>query len=617
MQNIQSLAFDDIKANFIAHLKDPANGTAFRDYNYDASGISTIINLLAYNTHFLGYYVKMLLSESFVDSAKLKESMTGHAKLVGYTHRGLASSRAELYVTTDWMTAAQEPETLSVTIHAGTTFSATTDTNERRTFTTIDDFVLYKRVSNGLLGADARVRYVNETDPLTPLPVYEGTRETWKFLVGSDVHPRFVIKDKGVDYTTIQVRVHDTESTTAFTPFTLAKTAMGVDSGSKVFYVTTNEEGYYEIFFGNNVFGKGVVAGNMIETTYVVTNGSTGNGAGRNSVWGDAVTPASVVDAAPIKIDTITIPAYDRPISSGGLDEETIDEMRFNIPNHYRRQNRIVTVDDYKTVILGEYRNIDSINVWGGETAYRKEFGKVFISIKPKFADVLSPTLKKDIANNLLKRYGVVGINPVFIDPEYIYLDMNVFATYDKLKTNSGKTQIATDVQSAITEYASSNLGVFGAWYSEVDAMSAAKKADSSIKTVYSFKTMRKTINVRYSNQPEIEVLFGNPIETGIISSKFMYNNIEVMLEDDITTGLIYVVNAATRVRAIAASVGNADYANGILTIKMPPRFNMVGNYDFITYGTLNVSVVPVNPDIRAFMNNIVRISTITVKADA
>ena len=610
MQTIQSLAFDDIKANFIEHLKDPAYGTAFRDYNFNASGISTLINLLAYNTHFLGYYVKMLLNESFVDSARLMESMTSHSKLVGYTHKGVKASRAELYVTTEWMTPQQEPTTLSVLIPAGTTFTATTAQNLQRTFTTTDDFILYKR-AGGTGDYAGLVRYVNEIDPLTPLVVYEGSHEQWKFIVPADPNPRFIIKEKGVDYNTIQVKVHESEGTSEFTPFTLASSAIGITGESQVFYITTNEDGFYEIFFGNGVFGKNVRTGNMIVVSYVLTSGSSGNGAGKNSEWGNAVAPAEVVNATPIKIDT----NYNKTwmISAGGLDEETVSEMRFSIPNHYRRQNRLVTAEDYRSIILSEYRNIDSINVWGGETALKKEYGKVFISVKPKFSDALSASVKKEITNNLLKRYGVIGIDPVFVDPDYLFLDLDVSVNYDKSKTSLGLSQIGTLVKTAILDYNTSQLGVFDSWYSEVTAMSLAKAADSSIKTAYAFKTMKKLTSISYTNQPEVTILFGNPIRPGIKTNSFIYGATECTITDNISDNKLYVTAVNGGARIISASIGSIDYTSGIITVKPPSAISMTGLYDKGTTGTLEITVRPLNPDIRAFMNNIIKILAITV----
>ena len=171
--------------------------------------------------------------------------------------------------------------------------------------------------------------------------------------------------------------------------------------------------------------------------------------------------------------------------------------MRFTIPHHFRRQNRIVTVDDYRSVILSEYRNVESISVWGGEDAYRKEYGKVFISIKPKYSDALTQTAKQEISNNILNKYGVVGIDAVFVDPQFIRINMDVRASYDKTKTNYSKGEIETIILKAIREYDSNTLNVFESSYSEVDILQHVKSQESSIKSLYTYKTISKDVKVK------------------------------------------------------------------------------------------------------------------------
>lgn len=606
MQTIQSLSFDDIKSAFIEYIKST---NEFKDYNFKASGISSLINLLAYNTHFLGYYVKMMLNETFIDSARLRESMLSNAKLVGYVPRSVKSSVAELFVKVSF---SADPTDMKVTIPRGTTFTATTSGNLKKSFVSVDDFTLYNRVVDG-----SDIIYKNTVDPITPLVVKEGEFKAWNFKVDPTiVDQRFLIKQANVDYDTIRVRVYDTEGSVDFKNYTLATFNSSITKDSLVFYISTNENGYYEIFFGNDVFGKSVTAGNKIEVSYIVSSGEAGNGAGTLGTW----SVESSVNGRPLQIDLTPYPTYAvdviKPISSGGMNEETVESMRFTIPHHFRRQNRIVTVDDYRSVILSEYRNVESISVWGGEDAYRKEYGKVFISIKPKYSDALTQTAKQEISNNILNKYGVVGIDAVFVDPQFIRINMDVRASYDKTKTNYSKGEIETIILKAIREYDSNTLNVFESSYSEVDILQHVKSQESSIKSLYTYKTISKDVKVKYVNQSEIEMIFGNTIKPGITTNTFMYDS-KVASITDIDGKLYVVLDASKTTKLIAQNIGTVDYELGVLTFKPPKVLKMIGSSDFTSYGVLTVTVTPVAPDISTYMNNIIRINQIKVTVNA
>lgn len=593
MQTIQSLSYDGIRNAFVEHLK---SSTGFKDYNYQSSGISSLVNLLAYNTHYMGYYVKMLMNESFVDSARLRESMASHAKLVGYVPRSVRAAEAELFVKVDLPT---NPVDSKVTIERGTKFNATTPSGEKKTFVTVDDFTLYEHS-----GVEPSIIYKNTVDPLTPVVVREGEFKIWNFEVDSLIdNQRFVLKQNNIDFDTIRVRIFETAITTVYENYNLATFDNVISGETKVFYVTTNENGYYEIFFGNNVFGKSVESGNRIEVSYIVTSGSSANGAGTLGTW----SVEGLISGRPLTID----PAYPKAIASGGLDEESVESQRFTIPNHYRRQNRIVTAEDYRTIILGQYRNVESINVWGGETSYRKEFGKVFISIKPKFATKLSETAKSEIQNKIIKRYAVVGTDVIFIDPEYIRLNVNISVSYDKRKTDLARGEIENIVINAVKTYNRDNLNIFESSFSEVDMLDYIRTIEKSIKSVYSFNTMGKDIKIIYVNNPENEVLFGNKIQLGITTNTFLVNGIVCSIID--IDSKLYVVNHSTKVKVIAQNIGTVDYDAGVLIFKMPGIIKMTGDSDRGNFGILTITVKSVAPDVNTTMNNIISIASIKV----
>jgi hypothetical protein len=408
---INSLDYDDITENFISFLEnqiDESGYPVYQDYNFQSSGIRTLINLLSYNTHYIGYYVKMLLNESFIDSSVKRESLLSKAKLMGYVPRGKTSSRAtiRLQITIDTNEPDEfEPSSQSILISRGTSFNATNSQFDQRIFYNIDD-VFMKDVVTTSPG----VR-VYTSDYFT---IYEGRLQEWKFKTDSTLlNQRYIIKDKNIDIDTIRVLVSSPNSTSTV-PYYLARNVLDINKTSEVFYLTTQEEGFYEIIFGNNIFGKAPSNNSTVYVYYISTNGESGNGC--KSFRFNALTQGIPTENNIGNWEAMRILTDPKTISSGGCEEETVDSLRFTIPHHHRRQNRLVTDNDYKQIILSEFRNIDSISVWGGENNYRKEYGKIFISVKPKYSDNLTMTAKRDIENRLLSKYCVVGMEPVFMD---------------------------------------------------------------------------------------------------------------------------------------------------------------------------------------------------------
>ena len=618
MQKIQNLSFDDIKASLIATLKET---DTFKSYDFEASGLNSVINLMAYNTHMIGFYVRMMLSESFVDSAKLKQSMLSHAKLMGYVYKGRRAARAELFVRYD-VPESNLPEDMKVVIPRGTKFESNTDTGVKRAFVVIDDFPLTNVIRNVDVNGTPHARFVNDTEPVTPLVVYEGELSTWRFVVPSEQAPhRFVLKRDGVDPSSIKVHVYDTEASASYTAYTLSENAIDINGNSPVFYVTTSEDGYYELVFGNDVFGKSVKPGNMIEVGYIVSSGSMGNTAGSTGSWGDGIEPASMSSGRSAVVDISwwtnrpeEYAAY-VPVSAGGMDEESVDDLRFNIPHAFKRQNRIVTEEDYKSIILSEFRNVESINVWGGEKNYRKEYGKVFVCVKPKFTNKLSTSAKAEIANSILKSHGVVGSEVVFVDPDFLKVGLELVASYDKSKTNMGRGQLETRMAELAREYETLSMGTFSADYSDVDMLDYIRSNLPAIKSVFSRKTVFKDIVVRYSTQPDVEVVFGNELTRSIRSSNFIVNGTEVFFGDN-GAGSIYMYRASNDSMFSSKSMGTVDYAAGVVNLSFPLYISMTGDADKGSTGILRFTARCVNPDIRTYLNNIIKIETVKATAN-
>jgi len=296
---------------------------------------------------------------------------------------------------------------------------------------------------------------------------------------------------------------------------------------------------------------------------------------------------------------------------AGGNEIETAESLRFTIPYHYRRQNRIVTVSDFKTILISEFRNIDSINVWGGESNIVKNYGKIYISIKPKFSDKLTLIAKNQIQNDLISKYCVVGMQPVFIDPEFINVEMTIYAKVDGQKTNKTFGYLEKQITDTIINYNTQSLNVFDNFLSDVTLLNQIQQNIPALKSCYSKKILTKDQTILYDSDIENYLYMGNPIQNGVTSSTFTYGNQTCYFADD-ANGYLYIYKLSDSLKLLEKTFGRIDYETGVIYYQYPKYARMVLN-DFNTSGTITFSMIPVNPDIETFLQNIVRITKIRV----
>lgn len=582
---VQSLNFETIKENFRDFLKD---NPTYQDWNFEASGISTLLNISSYQTHYIGFFVKMLLDEAFTESAHTRQALLSHAKRVSYIPKGRKAARAELKLTVNTDTVSEPAERL-IAIERGTTFTSVNIDDDQRIFTILDGINLTDRFVDG-----SDVQYVSDT-----IVVYEGALRTWNFIVDSSVvNQKFVIRDPNIDIDTIRVRVKPDEESSSSQSYTLVQDVLDLQPDDPVFYVTTDESGYYQIFFGNNVFGNQPDDANVIEVTYISTNGLTGNGARafefNAPASGGAAT--NIGNFEDFVTETLTV-------AHGGLEPETVDELRFNIPNHWRRQGRAFTVPDFRSILTSEFRNISSINVWGGEENAIRNYGKIFVSIKPKFSDRLTSRSREEIKTRLLERYGYVGVDVVFVDPDFIEIDVDVTVKIDKRKTNMTNFEIRNSILDRISTYNSVNMSQFDQFFSEVDFLDSLREDYEFIRTVYCSKTLRKQYEHLQGSDSTNVVNFSNPIKPGSLSTgSISYGGTSVTIMDDSKGALYFMFNGAK------IDAGTIDYATGIIQYKLPRTAKITG-YENANFGLLEISVSPQIPDVNTSQNNIVRIS--------
>lgn len=591
---IQSLEFDEIKDNLIQFLKGQDK---FKDFNFYGSGFDVILDLLAYNTHYAGFYAHMLANESFIDSAYLKSSLTSKAKLVNYIPRSTNSAIAEVVVSVNGLT--EDPTGKSILMKRGEIAIASkgnSQASDGRKFIILDDLYIYNKSL-----VTGEYDYSSDT-----IDIYEGTFLADKYQRDTSLtNQRFIIRNKDVDYRTIRIKVYPNETligTDNFLSYKLANDFMNIDGESNVFFLSVNEDDYYEVFFGNDVYGRAVQHGNVVEISYVEATGEIGNNATNFAFSGDLDNSLVGTDVEAV-FETISA-------SDGGRDAETLEELRFNIPHHYRRQNRLVSIEDYKTILISEYGNISSLAVWGGEDNYPKSYGKVYISIKPQFGDVLSSKAKKKIINDILKKYNVATIEPIMVDPDFLYVNLTTTTRFNPDNTDRTAGEIITLISETVDEYNTGKVSRFDGYYSNTRLNNSILAKDDGIITTYNDIELEKRFVPSLNTVQSYYVDFNNPIKPSTFKSdEFTFRNRKTYTADDGLGNLNvfwYDTIAEAWTKYTDESFGSVDYENGLVRVINVIIEKILTDNDYIKN-----TAIPVNPDFFPLRNNIVTINSV------
>jgi len=558
------LDFDEIKSNLKTFLQGQSE---FADYDFDGSALSVILDVLAYNTHYNALYKNLAVNESFLDSASKRSSVVSRAKEIGYIPRSAKSAEAVIDVVVSNTTTTPT----SLIIPAYSPFNTAVD-GVTYTFYTLEDIITIK-------------------DSLTPtytfsnVTIKEGTPLTFKYVVSEG--QKYIIPNNNVDLATLQVRVQD-NTTGVYTTFYNQENIINLTGTDAVYFVKEIDGEFYELQFGNNIIGKGLVNGNIVNLSYIVCNKDLPNGAKTFSYQGSTLLGGIVSTVT-------TIAAYN------GSDIEGIESIRFNAPRTYSTQNRAVTVDDYKSIIYANYPTAESINVWGGEDNDPPVYGKVYICIKPVNAAILTQSEKEYVKREILKKKNIVSITPELLDASYINLELNVTAYYNPRLTVRSAEQLKTLVYSTITNYNDTYLNKFDGIfrYSKLSSLIDSTE-DSIVSNIMTIKSHRE-VEVKYNLATEYLVNTANPIyhsgvpENSVLSTGFYIpNNENIMyLEDlptpDARTGVFRMFYYVGTNKTYVRNLGTIDYDKGILFI---PELTIVGLesavFEFIIKGQSN-----------------------------
>jgi len=434
---VTELDFDTIKNNLKNFLNQQSE---FTDYDFDGSGLSVLLDILAYNTHYNAYYLNMVANESFLDTALLRDSVVSHAKALGYVPY---SQRAPV-ATINFTAQSTSNASGSLTIPSGFSFLSNQIDNTSYNFVVLDEVAISK----------ANNQYYFEN-----LEIYEGQLLTYVFNHDQATNPKqiFTLPDANIDTTTIKVSSVPAAGNTQVTVYQKVTDILDVESTSEVFYLQENKSGKFQIYFGNDVVGKKLPDGAVVSVTYLVTNGTASNKAN------NFIATATLVDSLAEGINNFII----TPVSaaSGGSLRESIDEIKFGAPAQFTTQNRLVTFKDYESYIKKNYPSVDSLSVWGGEDETPAVYGKVFISLKPKQNYYISETEKQRIIDDIIKPKAIVSVGAEIVDPQYLYLLVDNYVEYDRKKTTQSAEAIKNSIRTSILTYNNTNLNKFGATF--------------------------------------------------------------------------------------------------------------------------------------------------------
>ena len=546
---VNNLDFADIKTALKDYMRAQ---TDFTDYDFEASALTNMIDVLAYNTYYTAFNTNMVVNEMYLDSATLRDNVVSLAKQLGYTPKSITSPKAAINLTITFTGTAPQ----KVNLKAGSGFVSNYDGSLYR-------FVLLE---------DNKVDVANSVATFTSLPIYEGSLITSNTTVDTSVkNQRFLLKNAGIDTNTLKVRVYESANSTVYEDYALANNILDVGALDKIFFLSETEDEHYEVFFGDGILGSKLANGNVVEISYVVTNGAAVNGAKTftfNGVMEDENNSSISVAFNPV-ISTVSA-------ASGGADIESIDKIKYNAPKYFGSQNRAVTSNDYKAIVRNLYPSISDIIVFGGEEQEPPAYGKVFLSVKPTEAAALSAFTKNDLTDRL-KKYTVASVRPEFVDPSILFLELTSKIYFDETKSKLLPTEMAAKVSTAISEYLkTSGTEKFNGKFRYSKFIGVIDNADRSINSNDTDVTMRKDFIAQINSSAYYEICYknsfyidcNNPVVTSTGFTTFEYPTYTSYLEDRNSKLVLYRLDSITGEKILLNdSVGTIDYAKGEITM--------------------------------------------------
>ena len=565
------LDFDQIKANLKTYLEQQDE---FSDYNFDASGLSNILDVLAYNTHINGLIANFGINESFLGSAQLRSSVVSHAETLGYFPRSRTGAAATISLSIS--TAITDVTT--VTIPQYTTFTTVID-NISYTFQTLEE---YTATNNG-----SGLFTVTDSTGSTSIRVVEGILKTKTFIVGDATDDQvYVIPDENMDTSTVVVNVYDTTTSATYTTYTNVNQAVRIDTTSTIYILRESPNGYFEVTFSDgNVLGSSPVAGNKIEIQYLQTNGPDAND-------GVTFTADEQIDVSGTDY-TLTTTLVSR--SAGGAEKETIASIKANAPLAFASQQRLVTADDYKALILRNYSSVlDDVTSWGGNDNVPPQYGKVFVSLKFKsnIPTATQQTTKDSIITQLSDNLAVLSIDTEFSDPTTTFLEIVTTFNFDPDLSGNTLQSVESEVQSTVANYVTTNLNTFDGTFRRSNVLALVDDISPAVLN------SRMDVKIQQRFTPTLALLSDFTINLPVVladpddefyrvtSSRFTFGGRSCILRNQLGSNKLQIVSTAGTV--VLDNAGTYSTTNGTVNIRGV-------TFDAYEGTSIKISVTPAN----------------------
>ena len=577
LQQFTNLNFEDIKTSIKNYIKQNSN---FSDMDFEGSNLSTLINILAYNSYSTAYNTNMAINETFIDSATLRENVVSLARNIGYVPRSRRAARATINLSFIGLTSTTE----QVTIQPGIVCNgAISNVN----------YIFSIPESVTMLAEDGTAS--------GSIEIFQGQYLTSRFVINNNnPSERYVIPNNGVDTSTINIKVRNSLSDNTSVDYKLVDNIIGVTSTSNIFLLQETTDEKYEVLFGDNIFGKKLESGNVVDISYIKTNGKEGNGASKFNFVGNVINENNATETDFI----VSISAQSK--AENGDDIEPVESVKYYAPRLYAAQHRAVTANDYEALLPSIYPNIESVSSYGGEELTPPQFGRVFIAAKPKNGSFLSELTKKNLLNSL-KNYSIAGIVPSFVDlkflfveiDSYIYYNSNFVGDVDNLKSNV--------IKSLTTFATGTELNKFGGRFKYSKVLSLIDGVDASVTSNITLVRMRRNINAKLNQFAQYEVCYLNQIyapndQYNIHSTGFTVSSVvgtcyisDIKIDDDSGSIFLFQILNDDSVKVITNNFGKIDYKKGEIVLD---AVNITGTIE--PDGIIEVEVIPQSNDVLA-----------------
>ena len=571
-----NLNFEDIKSSIKDYLRENSN---FSDFDFEGSNLSVLINTLAYNSYITAYNTNMVANESFIDSATLRENVVSLARNIGYVPRSKRAATALVQYIVSGISSTNASITLQPGVFAN---SGLNNTNFIYSLPEKVQVPSFSGTSQGLV------------------TIYQGQYLEKEWTVNtSQANQKYVLPNDSIDTSTLRVFVKDSAASSTETEYKLIDSIVGVTSITNMFLIQETSDEKYEILFGDGIFGKKLESGNVINASYIKTDGKDGNGAS-NFNYAGTIKDENGADITTAQTRLITIVP-----SENGDDIESVESIRNYAPRRFSAQNRAVTATDYESILPSIYPNIQSVSAFGGEDLNPPQYGRVFIAAKPRNGNFLADSTKKSILKSL-KNYSVAGIVPSFVDLKFLYVELDSYIYYNTNFTGNPNT-LRANVANSVTQYGGSGeLNKFGGRFKYSKMISVIDSTDSSITSNITNILIRRNLKTMPNTFTQYELCYDNEFyreldSYNIKSTGFTVSGIngtvyladKTIADSDIGNLFLFRITNETEVDIVSSNFGTVNYKKGEILIN---TVNITSTVQ--PEGIVEIQAIPLSNDV-------------------